>query len=88
MLKREPQARGALPALPRLRWAAGWIGCCTVAAQGPTLLLLARDASVDPRLLVVTLLATPAAAWLGLSALRRTSRALNPADRALAPRPQ
>lgn len=87
MLKREPQERGATPALPRLRWAVGWIGCCTVAAQGPTL-LLARDASVDPRLLVVTLLATPAAARLGLSALRRTSPALNPADRALAPRPR
>lgn len=61
----------ASPALPRTRWAAGWIGCSTAAVQGPTLLLLANDAAIDPLLLAATILATPAAAWLGLSALRR-----------------
>lgn len=61
----------ASPARPRTRWALGWIGCSTAAVQGPTLLLLANDATIDPLLLAVTILATPAAAWLGLSALRR-----------------
>ena len=60
---------------PRERWAAGWIGCCTAAVQGPTLLLLANEAVIDPLLLAVTLVATPAAAWLGLSALRRSAAA-------------
>jgi hypothetical protein len=61
--------------MPRERWAAGWIGCCTAAVQGPTLLLLANEAVIDPLLLAVTLVATPAAAWLGLSALRRSATA-------------
>lgn len=58
---------------PRARWAAGWIGCCTAAVQGPTLLLLSNDAAIDPALLAVTLIATPTAAWLGLSTVRRTA---------------
>lgn len=57
---------------PRTRWAAGWIGCCTAAAQGPTLLLLSNDAAIDLALLAVTIIATPTAAWLGLSTVRCT----------------
>ncbi|MEU3274480.1 hypothetical protein ABZ639_26860 [Saccharomonospora sp. NPDC006951] len=64
-----------VPARPR--WLAGWIGCCTTAVQGPVMLLLAHDATVDLSLIVVTVLATPAAAWLGLSAIHRTDQAVS-----------
>ncbi|ASR37197.1 hypothetical protein BAY61_21830 [Prauserella marina] len=64
---------------PRPRWLAGWLGCCTTAVQGPVMLLLAYDATVDAVLVVVTVLATPAAAWLGLSAIRRTNQAVSEA---------
>ena len=55
------------------RWMLGWIGCCTAAVQGPVMLLLANDAKINPALLAVTLVATPGAAWLGLSAIHRTA---------------
>lgn len=58
---------------PRLRWALGWIGCSTAGVQGPTLLLLANNSLINPVLLAVTLVATPAAIWLGLSAIRHTA---------------
>lgn len=66
---------------PRVRWVLGWIGCSTAAVQGPTLLLLAQDATINITLVAVTLLATPAATWLGLSALNRSRGRLDaPSD--------
>lgn len=56
---------------PRLRWALGWVGCCTAAVQGPTMLLLSPDGDVNPVMLAVVVVATPVAAWLGLSAVAR-----------------
>lgn len=60
---------------PRVRWMLGWIGCSTAAVQGPVMLLLANDAAIDPTLLVVTLIAAPAAMWLGLSSIHRSTSA-------------
>lgn len=61
----------------RMRWMLGWIGCCTAAVQGPVMLLLANDATINPALLAVTLVATPAAVWLGLSAIHRTAHVVS-----------
>ncbi|MBF6163027.1 hypothetical protein [Nocardia cyriacigeorgica] len=60
---------------PGLRWLTAWVGCTTAAVQGPLLLLLAHDATINPYLLAVTILATPAAAFLWLAAVHQTSRA-------------
>lgn len=55
---------------PRLRWLITWTGCCTAAFQGPTLIALAHDGIVPAGLLVLTVMATPAAAGYGLAVLR------------------
>jgi len=60
---------------PRLRWFVGWVGCCTAAVQGPVLLVLAKDSSVNPVLLTVAAIATPSAIALGLSAMHRSEQA-------------
>ncbi|PZP29780.1 MAG: hypothetical protein DI613_11475 [Kocuria rhizophila] len=60
---------------PAAAWMVAWIGCCVAAVQGPVLLLLSRDGTVELPLLFVTILATPSAVLLASAMLRHRSTA-------------
>lgn len=59
-------ANRARPGMAQATWLIVWLGCCTAALQGPTQLLLANGATLQPAVAAIALLATPGAAVLGL----------------------
>lgn len=54
------------PRRAQMAWLVLWLGCCTAALQGPTQLLLANGATIQPAVAAIALLATPAALVLAL----------------------
>lgn len=60
-------ANRARPGIAHATWLIVWLGCCTAALQGPTQLLLANDATIQPAVAAIALLATPGAVVLGLA---------------------
>jgi len=63
---------------PRLAWLVTWTGCCIAALQGPTQILLAQNAEVQPGVALIGLLAVPGSCVYGL-AVRRQHASTTPA---------
>lgn len=59
------------PRAAQLAWLVVWLGCCTAALQGPTQLLLAHGATIQPAVAAIALVATPGAVVHGLGLLGR-----------------
>ncbi|NIK58525.1 hypothetical protein [Kribbella shirazensis] len=55
---------------PRMAWLITWTGCCVVAFQGPTQILLANGGDVQPMIAFIALLSTPGSSLYGLGVLR------------------
>lgn len=73
-----PLTASRLGRIPQMAWLAVWTGCCVVAVQGPTQILLAQDAQFQPLIAIVALLATPGASLYGLAVLRDHLRSKSP----------
>ena len=56
---------------PRTAWLVTWTGCCVVVLQGPTQIVLAQDAVVQPLVVVLALAAVPGGSIYGLAVMRR-----------------
>lgn len=61
---------------PRAAWLVTWTGCCVVALQGPTQILLAQGGEVAPVVTGIAVLATPGASLYGIAVLRTHLRRL------------
>lgn len=61
---------------PRAAWLVTWTGCCVVALQGPTQILLAQGGEIAPVVVGIAALATPGASLFGLAVLRTHLRRL------------
>lgn len=75
-----PLVPGRLRAWTRTAWLLTWTGCCVVALQGPTQILLAQGGDVAPAVAAIAVLSTPGACLYGLAVLRTHLSARGTAD--------